>query len=213
MRIGIILPVYQDKDVLEAGLATLCAGWSVRDIWVVTPEGDASLEIARRFGVRTVTTPQAGRALQMNAGASVCDADVFLFLHADTDLPLTAREAITDAIAKGAVGGAFARRFDSPSCLLRVTCGLAEVRGRLWGRFFGDQAIFCRRDIFEAVGGFPEQPLFEDYDFSKAMRGKGKTVLLRPGVVTSARRFDAEGPWMRTWKDVKLTWSHWRGTD
>jgi len=54
---------------------------------------------------------------------------------------------------------------------------------------YGDQAMFVRRDAFEQVGGFPDQPLMEDVELARRLRRVG-TIRIVPGIVrVSGRRF------------------------
>lgn len=58
-----------------------------------------------------MTSP--GRAGQMNLGASAAQCEALLFLHADTLLPASARQAIETALAQPqAIGGRFNVRFE-----------------------------------------------------------------------------------------------------
>ena len=115
-------------------------------------------------------------------------------------------EKIADAVRRRqVVGGAFARRYASPSMFLRATCLLAELRGRMFGWFLGDQAIFVRTEVFDALGGFREWEIFEDLDFSRRMGRIGRVVTLRPPVVSSARRFSDRGAVRTTLCDFWLT--------
>lgn len=212
--IQIILPAYNDREALAARLPELREqGWAPEELMVVDAGGDGSEELARAHGVPVFRPPAGtrGRAKQMNLGAAQSRADLLLFLHADTRLPDTTRRQLERAVEGGAVGGAFSRRFDSPSRLLRATCALADLRGRLFGWFLGDQAIWAKRGTFEDVGGFPEREIFEDLEFCRRLRRHGETVLLSPGVVSSARRFDRDGSLRRTWKDILLTLKYLRG--
>lgn len=206
--IRIIIPVYQDRAALETLLPALLGDWRAEEVVVVDAGDDGSEAFAKSLGV-TVIRSVPGRAKQMNAGAGhAVEADLLLFLHADTRLPPEAGERLSQAYADGIVGGAFSRRFDSPSRFLKLTCALADVRGKTLGLFLGDQAIFARKDVFERIGGFPDQPLFEDLDFCRTLKKEGRVRLLTPPVRSSARRFDKDGPLLRTLKDVTLTLRH-----
>ncbi|NBB80083.1 MAG: glycosyltransferase, partial [Verrucomicrobia bacterium] len=101
----------------------------------------AGQALAERCGVIWTRAERAGRASQMNHGAASAEGDILLFLHADSHPPPDALAAIEKAIHSGAVGGAFTRRFDTPSRLLRFTCWLADWRGRALGIFLGDQGL------------------------------------------------------------------------
>ncbi|MCC5850070.1 MAG: glycosyltransferase family 2 protein [Verrucomicrobia bacterium] len=207
----IIIPVYRDQPALSRLLPRLLEHWSPEEVLVVDAGDDGAADLAESMGIRTLRTPadRKGRARQMNDGArAVPEADLLLFLHADTFLPSAAREQLETAYGDGVVGGAFSRRFDHPSLLLKCTCRIADLRSKSLGWYYGDQAIYVRRDIFETLGGFPEQALFEDFDFSRKLKRQGKVRLLKPPVISHARRFEAEGPWIRSWKDAALTLRH-----
>jgi rSAM/selenodomain-associated transferase 2 len=146
-----------------------------------------------------------GRASQMNAGAEIATGAIFLFLHADTWLQPGSLDSIRAVMGDPKiVGGGFERRFRSNSPFLRFTCALAKFRNRVIGWHLGDQAIFCRAEIFRALGGFANMRAFEDVDFSRRLARRGKIVTLGPPVLTSARRFE-QGAVKRTAKDLLLT--------
>jgi len=56
--------------------------------------------------------------------------------------------------------------------------------------FYGDSAIFVRRDVYEKAGGFRDFPIFEDLNFVRRIKRLGQTVHLPARVVTSSRRFE-----------------------
>jgi GT2 family glycosyltransferase len=150
----------------------------------------------------------------MNAGAAAASGDVFLFLHADVTLEQPAYETMLDALRDPALaGGAFRRRFDSPSRLLRLGCRLADLRGTRLRIFLGDQAIFVRPEAFRALGGFPKILLFEDLEFSRKLAGQGRTVLLKGVVVASSRRFDRGGNFRQMVRNLGLTALYFAGAD
>jgi len=75
-------------------------------------------------------------------------------------------------------------------------------RSRLTGIATGDQAIFMTRAAFDAVGGFPEQPLMEDIEISRRLRRLGRPACLRTRVTTSGRRWETRG----IWRTIVLMW-------
>ena len=150
----------------------------------------------------------------MNEGARQAAGEILLFLHADVILEQPPYSAMLDSLRDEAlVGGAFRRRFDSPSPLLHWGCRLADFRGRAWGVFLGDQAIFARRDVFWRLGGFGEMLLFEDFAFSRAMRHAGPTRLIPEPILASGRRFRREGSLRRLAKNLYLTALYLAGAD
>ena len=130
----------------------------------------------------------------MNAGAHAARGEILLFLHADTSLPAGAGVAILDALGSPAVvGGRFDVQLDSRRLLLVLTAWLMNRRSRLTGISTGDQGIFVRRAVFDALGGYPDIPLMEDVEFTRRLKRGGRLAALRLRVVTSARRWEDEG--------------------
>ncbi len=213
--ISVIIPTHDEASHLPATLESIAGNPAAHEVLVVDAgSGDGTGELARTMGARVQLNVRRQRAFQMNAGAMQARGDALLFLHADTRLAPTALNQIESALREpDVVGGGFARRYDSRSLFLRATCLLAEVRSRLSGWFLGDQAIFVRREMFTALGGFRELDLFEDLDFSRRMRREGQVVTLRPPVVSSARRFTLRGPLRTTLSDFKLTLLYALGRD
>jgi hypothetical protein len=130
---------------------------------------------------------------QMNQGAKTASGDILLFLHADVTLPVDAVRWIRSTLATpDVVAGAFrtwtvadgdARPFWSP--LLH----LADLRSRYTGLPYGDQAVFVRRDVFQAIGGFADLDLMEDLDLCRRLRRRGRIVTVPSSVVVSGRKF------------------------
>lgn len=206
--IQIIIPVYEDTPSLERILPDLLRKkWDPAQILVVDASETAPFPQINAYKVPVLYADQAakGRAKQMNLGVAQSSSDLLVFLHADTILPPNARELVVDAAEKGTIFGGFSRRFDSPSRFLKWTCRLADWRGEQAGWFFGDQVLFVTRKAFDQLGGFPEIEPFEDLAFSRKLKALGPYTLLRPGIVSSARRFEKEGALLRTLKDVGLT--------
>ncbi len=205
--ISIIIPTLDEADSLGQSIAAALSENTSCEILVVDAgSSDESVAIAAAAGARVLESRRRQRAHQLNLGAMHARGDLLLFLHADTVLPQNALELIGHALEDREVaGGAFARRYASPSLLLRVTCFLALCRNRLIGWHLGDQAMFVRRAIFFQLGGFREVDRFEDLDFSRRLRPFGRSVTLRPAVTSSSRRFDRAGPTRRTCLDFLLT--------
>ena len=198
------MPVLNEAPHLAASIASI---GSLEDhLQLIVVDGgstDASPEIARRAGAVVILSPVQQRAAQMNLGAAHAKADVLLFLHADTRLPRGWRETLRNELTHHdrPVGGAFRRRFDCPSLVLRFTCTLADWRGVWFSIFLGDQAMFVRRDVFQRLGGFGPLPRCEDLDLSLRLARKGRCRLLPATVITSARRFQPRGAIRQTLRD------------
>lgn len=69
--------------------------------------------------------------------------------------------------------------------------GRWRVRRR--GLAYGDQGIFVRRAVFEALGGFPEVRLMEDVMLMQALRRRSRPAPLPGPVYVSPRRWQKHG--------------------
>ena len=154
---------------------------------------DATVQRARLRADRVVSAPR-GRALQMNAGAEKASGDVLLFLHADTRLPDEADHLVLDGLARsGLAWGRFNVRIEGRSPLLAFVAWLMNIRSHLTGIATGDQAMFVKREVFRAEGGFPPIALMEDVALSKRLKRVSRPLCLRQKVVTSGRRWEQNG--------------------
>lgn len=208
MTVSIIIPALNEEVTLPATLASALAQSEPKQIIVVDGgSGDTTRAIPTQHdGVALVTSP-SGRARQMNAGAAYAHGDVLLFLHADTRLPDDALDQIRVALAEPrAVAGCFRLRFDRGGFWLWMWTRPVWMRWHRWA--FGDRALFARRRAFDTAGGFPDQPVFEDLDFVRAIRPHGRFVFLDAAVVTSARRYERVGALRQQLRNWAL-WGAW----
>ncbi len=204
--VSVIIPAVNEAEKLRETIAAVCSASIPFELIVIDAgSSDETATVAQTSGARVVRSYRRQRAHQMNLGAQQAAGATILFLHADTILPANALKKIEQAMRlPDVVGGAFARRYASPSIWLRATCFLAHCRNRLIGWHLGDQAMFVRRAAFFQLGGFREVDQFEDLDFSRRLKRFGRIVTLTPCVTSSSRRFD-EGAARTTLSDFGLT--------
>jgi rSAM/selenodomain-associated transferase 2 len=204
-HLSIVVPALNEATHLARGLPELVAREREAEVLVVDGGSDdgSRAVVAGVPPVRWLSASR-GRARQMNAGARAARGEILLFLHADTRLPDGAGAAIRAALADPAVvGGRFDVRLDSRRPLLRLVAWLMNRRSRLTGICTGDQGIFVRRAVFDALGGYPDIPLMEDVELTRRLKRRGRLAALPLRVVTSARKWETEGV-VRT---VLLMWT------
>ena len=202
--LSIVVPALNEAGGIVATLAAL-APLRARGVEVVLVDGgseDATVSLGGARCDRVVTAPR-GRAVQMNAGARAARGRLLLFLHADTVLPGEADRLIIRSLdARGHRWGRFDVRIRGASRWLPLVAAGMNLRSRFTGIATGDQAMFCTRQAFDEVGGFPGIALMEDIELSARLRRLGAPACLRACVTTSGRRWDRDGPW----RTILLMW-------
>jgi hypothetical protein len=197
-KVSVVIPALNEaanlRPTLEAAHALVDGGHPYEVILVDGGSTDETMSIARSLDCIILSGPRC-RAQQMNIGAAIATGEYLLFLHADTLLPPGYAEHISKTLAEtNTVAGAFrftiAEDFFGRKLVERMT----NWRARSWQLPYGDQGLFLRRDIFNRMGGFPELPIMEDYEFVRRLRRLGGRIEIAPAPAsTSGRRWKKFG--------------------
>ncbi|MEL6317651.1 MAG: glycosyltransferase, partial [Pseudomonadota bacterium] len=186
--ISVVIPTLNAAEGLGPTLASLAEGLAEGLIAeLILSDGgseDAIAEVAEAVGARLVSGP-AGRGGQLARGAAAARGAWLLFLHADTRLPAgwsaAARAHLESAARRpeGAAGRAavFRLAFDDESLAARWVAGWANLRTRVFALPYGDQGLLISRALYDAVDGYPDQPLMEDVAIARRL-GRGGIALL-----------------------------------
>ena len=163
--------------------------------------------MAASLGAQVVFEPVNQIAKARNAGARLAaemNAEALVFVDADSHpSPELLGAALALLAAKEAVGGGARILMEPPPppafrLVQWLWNGFSRWRGLPAGCF-----VFCRRDAFEAVGGFPETVYAsEEIWLGQALRKWGKAegrnlrmeIIQEPPMVTSSRKLDR--PWL-----------------
>lgn len=212
MKIALIIPIYNESKTIEKMLRQLDAlpgDWEVR-----FADGGSTDDTLLRIGSRyPVLRCPKGRANQMNHAAAHAASDVLWFVHCDSLLPADAHSQIADAVEKGAKWGCFHIGFDYDGPFMGCNTFFSNRRAKK-GIAFGDQGIWVRRDLFTRMGGFPDLPIMEDYEFSRRMKTARIPITRLPGrIITSGRRYRGSFPLLTMWKMFYLRCLYRSGMD
>lgn len=191
MKISVIIPALNEaRDILPCLRSVKNQPGETELLVIDGGSVDGTVEVARHQA-RVIRSEQ-GRAVQMNSGARQSTGEVLLFLHADSYLPPGAFLLMEQVLADPRiVGGTFRLKFNRQAFLLRGIAFFTRFKFRYF--HYGDQGIFVRRSVFEALDGFAEMPFMEDVDFLRRLRRAGRVALLKQPITTSARRFIERG--------------------
>lgn len=185
--VSVVIPTYNEAGSIGRTLAHVRALGPAEIVVADGGSTDGTAEIASRLAV--VAHAPRNRGEQLNAGAAHAKGTVLLFLHADVRLDPQALDSLSRALEDPAVvGGNFNIQYEGGDFAARVFSAVNRVRRRC-GVFYGDSGIFCRRDIFEELGGFRPFPVLEDYEFARRLRRRGSLALLERPIHVSDRRW------------------------
>jgi rSAM/selenodomain-associated transferase 2 len=195
--LSIVIPAHNEEATIEELLRQLTECGAEEIIVVDGTSTDRTPEVAR--GYAKVLRSARCRAVQMNAGVRAASGELLLFLHADVRLSAGALEAIQGAMQdRTLVGGNLDIRYEGSDLIAAVFTKITRWRRR-WGIFYGDSGIFCRRSIFEALGGFRPWPILEDYDMARRLWKAGRLALLDEPIWVSPRRWKNGGLFATLW--------------
>jgi glycosyltransferase involved in cell wall biosynthesis len=195
--ISFVVPAHDEERLLGRTLDAIrtaagAVGQPSELIVVDDASTDATAAIARGHGARVIRVTHRQIAATRNAGAREARGDVLVFVDADTVVTAEAVRGAVEAIRSGAVGGGARIRFDGRvplygRVLLAVLVPIYRLVGIASGCF-----LFCTAAAFRAAGGFDES-LFagEEVVMSRALRRRGRLVVLRETVTTSGRKVRA----------------------
>lgn len=192
--ISFIVPAHDEEAWIGRCVAAIRrSGYKVGEPYEVIVVDDASTDstgrIAADGGARVIRVEHRHIAATRNAGARATGGEYLFFVDADTLANPGAVRAALAAMRGGAVGGGGMVRFDGWVPLwARVLYPAYSVTARLI-KLVGGAFLFCTREAFEAVGGFPEKfYASEEVRLSAELKKRGRFVVPGPTVITSARK-------------------------
>ena len=187
--LSVVIPVLNDA----APLRRLIEDLRDTEFEIVVVDGgsdDDSVSVAS--GADRVVSGPRGRGMQMAAGIPVANGEWLWFMHADTRLSPQVVAALVDRLDKPS-WGFFSVRLDGASWPYRIIERTMSWRAAASGIATGDQGIFVHRELLDAVGGVPRQPLLEDVELCRRLRRLAKPVVLREPLLASSRRWERDG--------------------
>jgi glycosyltransferase involved in cell wall biosynthesis len=216
MMLSLIVPAYNEEVMIGETLRTLVAsarsvGEPFELIVVDDASTDATAAIARAHGASVLRVDLHRISAVRNAGARTAQGELLVFVDADTLVPPETLAQMLDAVRGGAIGGGARVRLDEHGlpwwarALSSFTCWLV-YRLRIAGGCF----VFARREAFDAVGGFDERYFAsEEIHFGRALKKKGRFVLIPAPVMSSGRKLRLFPGWQLLRQMLRFTVRGW----
>lgn len=209
LKYSIVVPAYNEAqylprllDSIQTATSQLEDGTEVVEIIVADNQStDETAAIARSRGCRVVAVERRAIAAARNGGAAAAAGEFLCFVDADTRIHPDTLASIDSRVSSGLYGGgAVGWKLERSSLGLR--CTDTVVRVLTWLAGVNGGVVFCRRDIFNEIGGYNENKRYaEDVEFFRSMRKTSKKRGLKtlwktntPATI-STRKFDRHGDW------------------
>ncbi|MCA9628877.1 MAG: TIGR04283 family arsenosugar biosynthesis glycosyltransferase [Myxococcales bacterium] len=209
-RLSVIVPTLNEARRIQSLMSWLGRLNGIDEV-VVSDGGsdDGTAQLARDSGypgaLQVLEGPR-GRGQQLNRGARAARGQQLLFIHADCLPPRDSAYWIRRTLRQpDTAAGAFKTWHVSEERLASLASGcpgvneggsrpwlhLADLRSRYTRLPYGDQGLFITRESFERSGGYPDQPLMEDLEFSRRLCRFGAIRTAPSCMLVSGRRFEA----------------------
>ena len=219
-KISLIIPAYKEAhtvvaDTLSSALHQCCHPKYVQVILVVSPSMEATAPHHQESGwgaVKTVVYDgHGGRGPCHNAGAQHATGEILTFLHADTIMAprwdVRVQAALLsrkEGVRTQACAFAFGHNIEGGKPYpwgIRSVWLLGNLRSYVLSLPYGDHIISVPSTIFRYVGGFPHQPIMEDYVLMDLFRKRARVlcngeqiaIIPPPGGKCSVRRWQQLG--------------------
>ena len=212
--VSIVIPTLNAAAQIAPTLACLVEGVSmglVRELIIVDGGSDDDIaQIASKVGA-VFATCKPGRGGQLAMGANQASAPWLLFVHADTVLSADWSVAVAAHIHAQSDAAYGRLSFDDTGIMARFVSAGANLRSKLFGLPYGDQALLVSRQMYDHVGGFRDIPLMEDVAMADALRGQLRQLDIT--AITSAARYQRHGWIKRIYKNLTLLMRFKLGAD
>ena len=213
MKFSVIIPAYNEEKYLPRLLESIEVARSNylggrEQIEVIVADNDSTdrtAEAATQHGARVVHVSKRRIAAARNGGVGAASGEILCFIDADSAIHPQTFNEIERVMKTGryvwGVTGAVPER---KSFALLVTHYMFMPMVWLTGLDIG--LSFCRREDFEAVGGYDEARLYAEdvllpWELRRLGRKRGQrlTRIPKAKALASTRKFDQFGDWHYFW--------------
>ena len=197
MKISIIIPTLNEEHNIRRQLEFFNSYPALAELEVIIVDGgstDKTVAIVQDYAfAQLVISEIAARPNQLNMGAEMASHDLLYFVHADVQLPDAFHLDILKAQLTYDIG-CYRYQFDTSHLLLRVNAFFTRFP-MMWCRG-GDQTLFVKRSLFDALHGFDEYfAVMEDFDIIRRAKALTDFYIIPKNVIVSARKYSENSYW------------------
>ncbi len=205
MKITIIIPTLNEEKYLPKTLVSLKKLYLKPDEILIVDSNstDKTVSVAKKAGVKVITTKRKGIGFARNLGLKKAKGDIVAYTDSDTVVPRDWTMKIVETLIQNGVSGVYGI-FQVPSgwWVYRRYVNHVQPYVNLLASWFGipmapGQNIAFKRKIGIKAGGFPEDyKIAEDIEMATRLKKLGKVVFRKDLMVLSSGRRGKEGPTM-----------------
>ena len=195
MLFSLIIPTYNEEKNISRLLERLESFALPAEIIVCDGGSDDGTinTIKNNFSQVKLLQTDKGRGQQMDAATVIATGDIYVFIHADSILEQEYFIEVEQAVKRGASWGSGKVIFDNPQRIYRRIERCSNLRASILHACYGDQAIFCTKELYYKIGGFKPMFFLEDLEFSKRAAAAAPPVIVDSEIITSSRRYEKQG--------------------
>ena len=196
-KISIIIPTYNEAENIAAIINYLKNNTHNSVAEIIVSDGgstDKTLALAENAGAIAITSPQKGRAAQMNYGASNATGDILYFVHADTFPAASFATDIIEAVKNKFDCGRYQTKFNSKKWIYKFNAFFTRFDWLIC--YGGDQTFFITQKLFIELGGFNEaMQIMEEYDLTTRAKQKSRYKIFNKTTLISTRKYEGRSWW------------------
>ncbi|NCC60128.1 MAG: glycosyltransferase [Verrucomicrobiae bacterium] len=210
MKFSIVIPAFNEEALLDESLSKLKQslevfleeGHSYELILCDNNSTDRTAQIALNHDVQVIFESENQISKARNKGASIASGDYFIFIDADSFASKALFKEFLEKISQmNVLGGGALVYMKTNGIISFMALHLWRCISRLF-HWAPGSFIFCRRDVFEILGGFStEYFASEEIEFSKRLKrevrcqkkNKARIVILKNSILTSDRKLHLYG--------------------
>lgn len=202
--VSVVIPAHNEEKLIGGTVRQLINAFDSLqidyEIIVVNDDStDQTAAIARDLGTVVLNVKLRNIGAVRNAGAQAAKNKYLIFVDADTHVPQATIQSTIDALETGNIGGGALVELAQGPNIHWSKYWLFPLISTIWlrlGRWAAGCYMFCDRQAFVEMGGFPEEYFAaEEFFFSRRLKRVGRFVILDQPVQTSPRKLNDYSVW------------------
>lgn len=215
-----VIPAYNEENWIGRSVRKIhetadACGLSYEIIVVDNRSTDRTRMVAEEAGAKVVEESERQIARARNRGGRAASGSFLVFVDADT---LVSERLIAETAKRlrsgEVVGGGALIASDQTDATMKFGLDVWNTISRRF-RLAAGSFVFCRRDVFQSIGGFNEDLYAtEELDLSLRLKRRGRRLgmsfdIIEESVVTSARKTSWYSDWQLMLRFLMVLFMPW----